>query len=159
MDNLVILEISGCSASNNQEDYNCKEAFDGITNGLLNGWAYNAKSPAWVVFDLKKKSPINSLALMNGRQRNDHRLINFKISMKMNDNQWINPNGLSVREVSNADIGVGGTISLKSGLHVLNLDFKTIENVKSIKLDVTKTDASNNNVVLNEIIPKFIESK
>ena len=69
----LILEISGCSASNNQEDYNCKEAFDGITNGLLNGWAYNAKSPAWVVFDLKKKSTINSIALMNGRQRNDHR--------------------------------------------------------------------------------------
>ena len=79
--------------------------------------------------------------------------------MKINDDQWINPNGLSVREVSNADIGVDGTISLKSGLHVLNLDFKTIENVKSIKLDVMKTDASNNNVVLNEIIPKFIKSK
>ena len=79
--------------------------------------------------------------------------------MKINDSKWINPSGLSVREVSNADIRDGGTISLKSGLHVLNLDFKAIGNVKSIKLDVTKTDASNNNVVLNEIIPKFIESK
>ena len=61
--------------------------------------------------------------------------------MKINDGQWINLNGLSVREVSYADIGVDGTVSLKSGLHVLNLEFKTIENVKSIKLVVTKTDA------------------
>ena len=106
LDNLVISEISGCSASNNQEDYNCKEAFDGITNGLLNGWAYNAKSPAWVVFDLKKKSPINSLALMNGRQRNDHRLINFKISMKVKDNQWINP---KVRQYGLWSLQAGGT--------------------------------------------------
>ena len=46
---------NGCSASVNQNGFNCLEAIDGITNVQNNGWAYNRVSPAWAIFDLTEK--------------------------------------------------------------------------------------------------------
>ena len=97
---------------------------------------------------------MNTLLVMSGQQRNDHRLISFRFSLKV-EGQWINLHGLKVKEDPVAQIGYDGTVTLASGIHVLQLEFNTVSNVQSIRLDVIKTDASNNNVVLNEIIPKF----
>ena len=97
---------------------------------------------------------MNTLVVMSGQQRNDHRLISFRFSLKV-EGQWINLHGLKVKEDPVAPIGHDGTVTLASGIHVLQLEFNTVSNVQSIRLDVIKTDASNNNVVLNEIIPKF----
>ena len=97
---------------------------------------------------------MNTLAIMNGQKRNDHRLLIFRVSLKV-DGQWINLTGLKVREDPIAEIGYDGTVTLASGIPVLQLEFNTVSNVQSIRLDVTKTDAHNNNVVVNEIIPKF----
>ena len=92
---------------------------------------------------------------MSGQQRNDHRLITFRITLKV-DGQWINLTGLKVNEDPVAQIAHDGTVTLASGIHVLQLEFNTVSNVQSIRLDVTKTDTvSNNNLVLNEIIPEF----
>ena len=55
-----------------------------------------------------------------------------------------------------AQIGEDGTVTLVSGIHELQLEFNTVSNVQSIRLDVSKTDASNNNVMVNEIIPKLV---
>ena len=152
--------LSGCSASVNQNGYNCLEAIDGITNVKNNGWAFDGHSPAWAVFELTEKTKMNTLVLMSGYQRGDHRLIIFRVTLKV-DEQWIDLTGLKVKEDPNAHVGYDGTITLESGIHVLQLEFNKVSNVQSIRLDVTKSDAPNNNVVFNEIIPKFeqIEGK
>ena len=146
--------MSGCSASVNQNGYNCLEAIDGITNVKDNGWAYDGHSPAWAVFELTEKRKINTLVLLSGQQRGDHRLIIFRVTLKV-DEEWIDLAGLKVKEDLDAHVGYDGTITLESGIHVLQLEFNTVSNVQSIRLDVTKTDASNNNVVFNEIIPNY----
>ena len=148
----ILLEYSDCSASENQNDYNCSEAIDGKTNEYDNGWA--ASSPAYAIFELTNKRTMNTLVMMSGRLRNDHKLIVFRVTLKV-DEQWINLTGLKVQEDPSAEIGGDGTITLASGIEVLQLEFNTVSYVQSIRLDVTKTDNLNNNVVVNEIIPKF----
>ena len=91
---------------------------------------------------------------MNGQKWNDHRLIVFRVTLKV-DGEWINLTGLKVQEDPSAQIGGDGTVTLASGIDVFHLEFNTVSNVQSIRLDVTKTDGAYNNVVLNEIIPKF----
>ena len=145
---------NGCSASVNQNGYNCLEAIDGITNVQGNGWAYNGGSSAWAIFELTEKRKMNTLVMMNGQKWNGHRLIIFRVNLIV-DGQWINLTGLKVQEDPSAQIGGDGTVTLASGIDVLHLEFNTVSNVQSIRLDVTKTDAADNNVVLNEIIPKF----
>ena len=71
------------------------------------------------------------------------------------DEQWINLTALKVKEDPTAQIGEDGTVTLALGIHELQLEFNTVSNVQSIRLDVTKTDASNNNVMVNEITPKL----
>ena len=97
---------------------------------------------------------MNTLVIMSGQERNDHRLIVFKVTLEV-DGAWINLTGLKVQEDPSAQIGGDGTVTLASGIDVLHLEFNTVSNVQSIRLDVTKTDSPANNVVLNEIIPKF----
>ena len=97
---------------------------------------------------------MNALLVMSGQHRNDHRLTVFKVTLEV-DGQWINLTGLKVQEDPNAQIGGDGTVTLASGIHEIQLDFNAVSNVQSIRLDVTKTDASNNHVMVNEIIPKL----
>ena len=110
--------------------------------------------PAWAIFELKTETTINEISLLNGQKRTDHRLICFQLTIKAN-NEWFSPTKLSVREDAHAIIESDGKITLNSGIHYLTLDFNTIYKVQAIRLDVIQTDAGNNNVVLNEIIPKF----
>ena len=98
---------------------------------------------------------MNTLVMMNGQKGDGRcRLIVFRVTLKVNE-QWINLTGLKVREDPSAQIGGDGTVTLASGIDILHLEFNTVSNVQSIRLDVTKTDSPANNVVLNEIIPKF----
>ena len=120
-----------------------------------NGWAYHGGAGGgWAIFDLTEKREMNTLVLMNGQKWPYCRLIIFRVTLKV-DGEWINLNGLKVQEDPSAEIGGDGTVTLASGIDVLHLDFNTVSNVQSIRLDVTKTDSPTNNVVLNEIIPKF----
>ena len=119
-----------------------------------NGWAYNGGSSAWAIFELSEKSTMNTLVMMSGQERDDHRLIVFRVTLEV-DGQWINLAGLKVQEAPYAQIGGDGTVTLASGIDDLQLEFNAVSNVQSIRLDVTETDASNNNVVVNEIIPKY----
>ena len=120
---------------------------------LDNGWSYSGGSSAWAIFELTEESLMNTLVLMSGQEKSDHRLIEFKVTLEV-DGAWINLTGLKVQEDPNAQIGEDGTVTLASGIHDLQLEFNSVYNVTSIRLDVTKTDASDNNVVVNEIIPK-----
>ena len=119
-----------------------------------NGWAYNGGSSAWAIFELSETSTMNTLVMMSGQERDDHRLIVFRVTLEV-DGQWINLTGLKVQEDPTAQIGEDGTVTLASGIDDLQLEFTAVSNVQSIRLDVTETDASNNNVVVNEIIPKY----
>ena len=74
--------------------------------------------------------------------------------MNVND-KWVTPVDLKVIEDFKALIENDGTITLSTGIYVTSLSFNPISNVKSVKIDVTKTDASNNNLHLTEIIPNF----
>ena len=74
--------------------------------------------------------------------------------MKVND-EWVIPDNLKIIEDSEALIENDGTITMSSALPVNSLTFNPISNVKSVRIDVTKTDVSNNNLVLTEIIPNF----
>ena len=103
---------------------------------------------------LTEESAMNTLAIISGQERNDHRLIVFKVTLEV-DGEWINLTGLKVQEDPIAQIGGDGTVTLASGIHDLQLDFNVVDKVTSIRLDVTKTDASDNNVVVNEILPKI----
>ena len=143
-----------CTASKNTANFPCEEAIDGIVQGNGNGWENFAIYPAWVIFELSEKTTITSLRLVSGIDRGNHRLITFKISMKVND-KWVTPVDLRVIEDSEAKIANDGTITLSTGIYVASLSFNPISNVKSVRIDVTKTDASNNNLVLTEIIPNF----
>ena len=147
---------NGCSASVNQNGYNCLEAIDGITNIFNNGWAYNGGAGGgWAIFELTEESTMNTLVMMNGQKNNGNcKLIIFRVTLKV-DGKWINLTGLKVQEDPSAEIGGDGTVTLVSGIDVFHLEFNTVSNVQSIRLDVTKTDVATNNVVLNEIIPKF----
>ena len=119
-----------------------------------NGWAYNGGSSAWAIFELSETSTMNTLVMMSGQERDDHRLVVFRVTLEV-DGQWINLTGLKVQEDPFAQIGGDGTVTLASGIDDLQLEFNAVSNVQSIRLDVTETDASNNNVVFNEIIPKY----
>ena len=146
--------FSDCSASNNQDSYDCSEAIDGITNENGNGWAYSGLAPAWAIFELTEEKTMNILVIMSGQERTYHRLIIFKVTLEVNG-QWINLNGLKVQEDHTAQIGEDGTVTLASGIWNLTLKFYAVSNVQSIRLDVTETDDKNNNAVVNEIIPKI----
>ena len=154
------MKIKSCTASFEQGGFACKEAFNGITNDDGDGWAiapggHQGKIPAWAEFELDQKSEINSLTLMSDHH-GSHRLITFKITLNV-QGEWITPNALSIKESPDAPIGSAGTIYLTPpGLPVLTLNFDVVSNVQSIRIDVFETDASNQNLVLREIIPKFI---
>ena len=145
-------------------NYWCDEAYDGIINQSNNGWSYNpphstGDSPAWAIFELEKATPITSLAILSGQKFNNdngngHTLMIFKVTFKVGE-KWVIPNDLAIEEVPTAQIAIDGTITLNSPNEVLNLVFFPVRNVQAIRLDVTKTNSNNNDLVISEIIPNF----
>ena len=145
-------------------NYWCDEAYDGIINQSNNGWSYipphsTGDSPAWAIFELEKATPITSLAILSGQKFNNdngngHTLMIFKVTFKVGE-KWVVPNDLAIEEVPTAQIAIDGTITLNSPNEVLNLVFFPVRNVQAIRLDVTKTNSNNNDLVISEIIPNF----
>jgi predicted transcriptional regulator len=73
--------------------------------------------------------------------------------MKVNG-QWINLSALQVKEDPQAQIANDGTVTLNSAISNLTLEFTTLTNVQSIRLDVNKTEDSKTQWI-REIIPGF----
>ena len=69
--------------------------------------------------------------------------------------QWIQLPYLQVKEDPTAQIENDGTVSLNSAISNLTLEFPTVTNVHSIRLDVINTDDSKN-LWIREIIPGLI---
>ena len=86
----------------------------------------------------------------------------FKVTLKV-DGQWINLSALQIKEYPTAQIENDGTVTLNSGIDELTLEFTTVTNVQSIRLNVTKsnllvsTPSTNPTpyLYLREIIPEF----
>ena len=145
-------------------NYGCEEAYDGITNDGPNGWSYNpphstGDSPAWAIFELEKATPITSLAILSGQGFVDatghgNTLMIFKVTFKVGE-KWVVPNDLAIEEDPTAQIAIDGTITLNSPNEILNLVFFPVRNVQAIRLDVTKTNSYNNDLVISEIIPNY----
>ena len=63
---------------------------------------------------------------------------------------------MKVKDDPEAEVQDDGIITLKSEINDLKLTFDDVENVKSVNLEVIKTDdLVNNNLSLAEIIPNF----
>ena len=116
--------------------------------------------------DLTEKTKINSIVLLRGSQRG---VVNFRITLKVKE-EWVNLKGLTVKccerrkEEQNCKLmecdGIqifidDGTITLKRPIFKIQLEFNTVSNVQSIRLDVTKANPENNNEVLEQLIPNF----
>ena len=102
---------------------------------------------------------MNSLVLMNGKSATGNTygyLISFKVTLKVNG-QWINLSALQVKEDPTAQIQTDGTVTLNNGIHDVTLEFTTVTNVQSIRLDVTQVGANPKKkyLWLREIIPGF----
>ena len=114
---------------------------------------------------------MNSIVLMSGSATACWALLlSFKVTLEV-DGQWIQLNGLQVKgghkcgcfhnycgspQPPTAQIETDGTVTFldNTGLHELTLEFTTVTNVQSIRLDVNeKRDPS---LILKEIIPRFI---
>ena len=107
---------------------------------------------------------MNSIVLYSGSATACWALLqSFKVTLKV-DEQWIQLNGLQVQGWQTcggpqpaAQIETDGTVTFPgdfSGIHDLTLEFTTVTNVQSIRLDVyEKRDPS---IILREIIPGFI---
>ena len=81
-------------------------------------------------------------------------LISFKVILKVGPNTWINLSALQVKEDPQAQITNDGTVMLNSAISNLTLEFTTLTNVQSIRLDVTNSEDSKN-LWIREIIPGF----
>ena len=112
--------------------------------------------------DLTEKTKINSIVLLRGSQRG---VVNFRITLKVKE-EWVNLKGLTVKccesvkcklmECDGIQIIIDdGTITLTRPRIKIQLEFNTVSNVQSIKLDVTKAKPENDNEVISELIPNF----
>ena len=113
------------------------------------------KLPKWGIFELTDEEKINSLILMSGKSATGNTygyLISFKVTLKVNG-QWIQLSDLQVKEDPTAQITNDGTVTLNSAISNLTLEFTTLTNVQSIRLDVIKSPR--NYPWIREFIPGF----
>ena len=152
--NQFLVEFTGCTNSSAKDDKDCVNAIDGNVGPY--GW--QAHVPAWAIFELTEERSMNSLVLISGTGSPK----SFKVTLKV-DGQWINLSALQIKEDPTAQIENDGTVTLNSGIDELTLEFTTVTNVQSIRLNVTKsnllvaTPSTNPTpyLYLREIIPEF----
>ena len=151
--NSFLVEFSGCTRSSALSNHDCVNAIDGNMGPY--GW-HATSLPAWGIFELTVEEKMNSLVLMSGwsTTANSGRLTSFKVTVKVGG-QWIQLSGLQVKEDLTAQIENDGTVTLTSGINYLTLEFTTVTDVQSIRLDVTEA-VSAKDLRLREIIPGFI---
>ena len=151
--NSFLVEFSGCTRSSALSNNDCVNAIDGNMGPY--GW-HATNLPIWGIFELTDEEKMNSLVLMSGKSATGYTygyLIIFKVTLKV-DGQWIQLSDLQVKEDPTAQITNDGTVTLNSAISNLTLEFTTITNVQSIRLDVINTDDSKN-LWIREIIPGF----
>ena len=75
-----IVEITSCSASEQQSGYSCASAHDGIWTDTK-GWAMNSVLPSWAVFSLEKEVMLDRIRFISGIGRNDFMMTSFMVEV------------------------------------------------------------------------------
>ena len=98
--NQFLVEFTGCTNSSAKDDKDCVKAIDGNVGPY--GW--QARVPAWAIFELTEERSMNSLVLISdgGSPRS------FKVTLKV-DGQWIDLSALQKKEDPTAQIENNGT--------------------------------------------------
>ena len=78
-------KITGCSASQNQNNYHCSESIDGdFVLGWVkadNGWAFNGILPSNVEYDIESPYRLTQIRILTGMERTNHMITNFLIEV------------------------------------------------------------------------------
>jgi hypothetical protein len=149
VDSSLDIGITSCTSSNYQEGFDCSEAFDGITTGRENGWAYDAVVPAWGEFMFEEPSAVNRLTILSGVHRSTFHIQDFAIECKVG-NQFFDVTNVKLSSGQDAEID-GNRITLEAGHESLDVVFDTVPNCIGVKIRVFSTDAPNENIVLTEL--------
>ena len=91
------------------------------------------------------------LTILNGVNRGNHHLTNFKVSAK-SEGSWVDLENVGVKDVPEAVIGSDGRISLSQGQERLELNFDQLHQVSAVKLTVFEADTNSNNGVVTELL-------
>ena len=94
---------------------------------------------------------MGGLIILNGVNRDNLNIINFKVSAKM-EGSWVDLENVVVKDKADAAVGADGSITLSQGQDMLELTFDQVHKVSAIKLDVYETDVDNNNGVVTELL-------
>ena len=94
---------------------------------------------------------MGGLTILNGVNRGNHHIINFKVSAKR-EGSWVDLENLGLKDTPEAVIGADGSITLSQGQERLELNFDQIHQVSAVKLTVFDTDAGNSNGVITELL-------
>ena len=94
---------------------------------------------------------MGGLTILNGVNRGNHHITNFKVSAKR-EGSWVDLENVGVKDTPEAVIGADGSITLGQGQEKLELNFDQLHHVSAIKLTVFNTDVSNSNGVVTELL-------
>jgi len=141
--------IVSCLSSRNQESFHCRQAYDGITTGTTNGWAYSMVVPAWADFYFKETSDVYALSILSGVDRNDHQIKDFAIQCLVGST-WLAVTNVKLTSGQAATI-TGNRVRMTAGHQDVVVSFDTVQNCNGVKLRVYDTNASNDNLVLTEL--------
>ena len=132
----TLATITSCTASNNQNnaDYHCRNAFDGITTGT-SGWAYSGFAPSWANFVMSEPSTVSGLNILSGVGRSGiYRWTDFKISLKVG-HRYIEPTNIRVanKQVQVAGGRISGVVYANDADTLLTITFDAVAGVTDVK--------------------------
>ena len=94
---------------------------------------------------------MGGLTILNGVNRGNHHITNFKVSAKT-EGSWVDLDNVGVKDAPDAVIESDGSISLSEVQERLELSFEQIHKVSAVKLAVFETDINSNNGVVTELL-------
>ena len=94
---------------------------------------------------------MGGLTILNGVNRGNHHITNFKVSAKR-EGAWVDLENVGVNDSPETVIGADGSVSLTQGQDRLELMFDQIHQVSAVKLTVFETDINTNNGVVTELL-------
>ena len=107
--------------------------------------------PAWAEFTFGTTQTLGWLTILNGVNRGNHHITNFKVSAKT-EGSWVDLENVGVKDAPGAVIGADGSISLSEVQERVDLNFDQIHKVSAVKLTVFETDTHHNNGVVTELL-------
>ena len=129
----------------------CEKAIDSIIcdqdNGLV--WAESASFGATFVLDAPET--LNTMIIVNGAGRQDHKISGIIIQIKTSDKEiWHNLQDSKVERDSGANVTDAGSAFLSSGQEFLQITFKPVREVKEIWIRLVQT--TDKDATINEVL-------